>query len=158
MWTGMVNNEIDAAIASNISGQAKGMEASSRGLLYPVMPHADKAGWDRVATLAPYFARHKCTCGISASKDKPLESSSYPYPIMLVYGSQPDDVVFGLAKAMVDGFESFKDSVPGAAGLNPNTQNFQWVLPVHPAAVRAFKAAGVWKDADEVHNLKLLAR
>jgi hypothetical protein len=127
-------------------------------LYYPVMPHSDAAAWARVAKVGPYFARHKATCGISASKDAPLETSSYPYPIFLLYASQPDDVVYGLARAMIDGYDDFKDSVPGASGLNPKTQNFQWVLPVHPAAVKAFKQAKVWKDADEAHNQKLLAR
>lgn len=158
MWKGMINNEIDAAIASNISGQAKEAESSPRGLFYPVMPHADNAGWDRLAKVGPYFARHKSTCGTSATKTAPLESSSYPYPIFLVHASQPDDVVYSIARAMVDGYSSFKDTVPGASGLNPATQNFQWVLPVHPAAVKAFKEAKVWKEADEANNLKLLAR
>ena len=48
-------------------------------------------------------------------------------------------------KAMVDGYADYKDSVPGASGLDAKTQNFQWVLPVHPAAVKAFKAAKVWR-------------
>lgn len=158
MWKGMINNEIDAAIASNISGQAKEMESSPRGLFYPTMPHSDTAGWERVAKVAPYFARHKATCGISASKEAPLESSGYPYPIFLVQANQPDDVVYGLAKAMNDGYEAYKDAVPGASGLNPKAQNFQWVLPIHPAAVKAFKEAKIWKDADEAHNQKLLTR
>ena len=158
MWKGVLNNEIDAAVASNISGQAKEAESSPRGVFYPVMPHSDAAAWARVAKIGPYFARHKATCGISASKETPLETSSYPYPIFMVYASQPDDVVHGLTKAMVDGYADYKDSVPGASGLDAKTQNFQWVLPVHPAAVKAFKAAKVWKDADEAHNQKLLTR
>jgi TRAP transporter TAXI family solute receptor len=158
MWKGVLNNEIDAGVASNISGQAKEAESSPRGLFYPVMSHADKAGWDRVAKIGPYFAKHKSTCGVSASKDKPLETSSYPYPIFMVYASVPADTVYGLAKAMVEGYDGYKDAVPGASGLNVKTQNFQWVLPVHPAAVKAFKEAGAWKDADEAHNQKLLTR
>jgi len=45
MWKGILNNEVDAAIASTISGQAKEAEASPRGLHYPPLPAADKAGW-----------------------------------------------------------------------------------------------------------------
>ncbi len=158
MWKGVINNEIDAAIASNISGQAKEAESSPRGLFYPTLPHSDAAAWARVAKVAPYYTRHKATCGTSASKDAPLESSSYPYPIFVVQANQPDDVVYGIAKAMNDGYDAYKDAVPGASGLNPKTQNFQWVLPVHPAAVKAFKEAKIWKDADEAHNQKLLER
>ncbi len=158
MWKGVLNNEIDVAVASNISGQAKEAENSPRGLVYPVMSHSDTAGWARVAKIGPYFAKHKSTCGISASKEKPLETSAYPYPIFMVYASVADETVYGLAKAMVDGYGDYKDAVPGASGLDVKTQNFQWVLPVHPAAAKAFKAAGAWKDADEAHNQKLLAR
>jgi hypothetical protein len=31
-------------------------------------------------------------------------------------------------------------------------------LPVHPAAVKAIKEAGYWKDDDEAHNQGLLKR
>lgn len=158
MWKGVLNNEIDAAVASNISGQAKEAEASPRGLFYPTLPHNDKDGWARVDKIGPYFQKHMSTCGISASKEKPLESSSYAYPIFTVYGSTPDDVVYGVTKAMIGGYDAYKEGVPGAAGLDPKKQNFRWVMPVHPAAVKAFKEAGVWKDADEAHNGKLIAR
>lgn len=158
MWKGMLNNEVDAVFGSNISGFAKETESSPRGLFYPVMPHSDSAGWERVSKVGPYFTKHQATCGVSATKEKPLETSAYPYPIFTVYGSQKDDIVYGIAKAMVGTFDDYKDVTPGASGLNFRTQNFQWVIPVHPAAVKAFKEAGVWKDADEAHNNKLLAR
>jgi TRAP transporter TAXI family solute receptor len=35
MWKGMINNEVDAAIASNISGQVKEVETSPRGIVFP---------------------------------------------------------------------------------------------------------------------------
>ena len=43
MWKGILNNEVDAAIASTISGQAKEVETSPRGLFYPPTPAADTA-------------------------------------------------------------------------------------------------------------------
>ena len=58
MWKGIVNYEVDAAIASTISGQAKEAEASPRGLLYPPTPHADKAGWEWLHKFGPYYAPH----------------------------------------------------------------------------------------------------
>ena len=45
MWKGFLNNEVDAAIASTISGQSKEAETSPRGVIYPPTPAADKAGW-----------------------------------------------------------------------------------------------------------------
>ena len=55
MWKGMVNNEVDAAIASNISGQTKEVETSPRGLVYPPTPAADKEGWARLNKIGPYY-------------------------------------------------------------------------------------------------------
>ena len=63
MWKGMVNNEIDAAIASNISGQVKEVETSPRGIIFPPTPAADKDGWARLHKIGPYFQPHKATCG-----------------------------------------------------------------------------------------------
>ena len=47
MWKGIINNDVDAAIASTISGQAKEAEASPRGLVFPPAPAADKDAWAR---------------------------------------------------------------------------------------------------------------
>ncbi len=55
MWKGMVNNEVDAAIASNISGQVKEVETSPRGIVYPPTPAADKEGWARLLKIGPYY-------------------------------------------------------------------------------------------------------
>ena len=52
MWKGMVNNEVDAAIASNISGQVKEVETSPRGIVFPPTPAADKEAWARHAQVS----------------------------------------------------------------------------------------------------------
>jgi TRAP transporter TAXI family solute receptor len=53
MWKGMLNNEVDAAIASNISGQVKEVETSPRGIVFPPTPASDTAGWARVRKVSP---------------------------------------------------------------------------------------------------------
>jgi TRAP transporter TAXI family solute receptor len=158
MWKGIVNNEVDAAIASTISGQAKEAEASPRGLLYPPTPAADKAGWARMHKFGPYYAPHKATCGVGISKDNPVELPNYPYPIFTAYASQPADVVYGIAKSMIVDYPAYKDGAPGAAGLELSRQNLAWVLPYHEGTVRAFREAGVWKAEHEAHQKKALAR
>ena len=158
MWKGMVNNEVDAAIASNISGQAKEAEASPRGLIYPQTPAADKAGWERLHKFGPYYAPHKSTCGIGATKENPLELPNYPYPIFMAYANQPADLVYAMVKSMIVNYAAYKDGAPGAEGLELSRQNLSWVLPYHEGAVRAFKEAGVWKPEHETHNQALLKR
>jgi TRAP transporter TAXI family solute receptor len=158
MWKGIVNNEVDAAIASTISGQAKEAEASPRGLLYPPTPAADKAGWERMHKFGPYYHPHKATCGVGISEQNPVELPNYPYPIFVAYGSQPVDVVYGIAKAMIANYDAYKDGAPGAAGLELARQNLTWVLPYHEGTVKAMKEAGVWKAEHDKYNQALLKR
>jgi TRAP transporter TAXI family solute receptor len=158
MWKGMLNNEVDAAIASTISGQAKEVEASPRGLVYPPVPAADKAGWARLHKIGPYYAPHKASCGVGLSAQSPVELPNYPYPIFMAYASQPADLVYGMTKSMIVNYGAYKDGAPGAAGLELARQNLAWVVPYHEGAVRAFKEAGVWKPEHEQHQQAALKR
>jgi TRAP transporter TAXI family solute receptor len=158
MWKGILNNEVDAAIASTISGQAKEAEASPRGLVYPPTPASDTAGWARLHKIGPYFAPHKATCGVGISAQAPIELPNYPYPIFTAYASQPADVIYGITKSMIVNYAAYKDGAPGAAGLELARQNLTWVLPYHEGAVKAFKEAGVWKPEHEAHNAAALKR
>ncbi|MEK6244494.1 MAG: TAXI family TRAP transporter solute-binding subunit [Pseudomonadota bacterium] len=158
MWKGILNNDVDAAIASTISGQAKEAETSPRGLIYPPTPAGDKAGWARMNKIGPYFAPHKATCGVGVSPQNPAELPNYPYPIFTAYASQPAEVVYGIAKSMIVNYDAYKDGAPGAAGLELKRQLFAWVLPYHEGAVKAFREAGVWKPEHEAHNQTLLKR
>jgi TRAP transporter TAXI family solute receptor len=158
MWKGLINNEVDAAIGSNISGQAKEAEASPRGLVYPPTPAADKEAWSRLRKFGPYYAPHKATCGIGASAQSPLELPNYPYPIFVAYMNQSPDVVHGVTKAMIVDYAAYKDAAPGADGFELSRQNFTWVLPLHAGAVRAVKEAGAWKPEHEAHQQAMLKR
>lgn len=158
MWKGVVNNDADAAFGSTLTGPAKELESSPRGIFWPAMDPNDKAAWDRVHKVGAFYNPLRATCGAGITPDKPVDMAAYPYPIATVYGTQSADVVYALTKAMIDGYDLYKDSAPGAAGLELKTQTKQWVIPFHPGAVKAYKAAGNWTDADEAHNNKLLKR
>jgi TRAP transporter TAXI family solute receptor len=159
MWKGMVNNEVDAAFASTISGQAREVDASPRGLVWPPAPAADKAAWERVTKIGPYFYPHKVTCGAGGlTKDNAVELPAYPYPIFMAYASQPTELVHGVAKSMISNYDAYKDGAPGADGLELKRQNLTWVLPYHPGTVQAMKEAGAWTPAAQQHNDMLLRR
>lgn len=158
MWKGMVNNEVDAAIASTISGQSKELETSPRGIIYPPTPASDKEGWARLNKVGPYYYPHKTTCGPGMSASNPSELPAYPYPIFTAYASQPSDLVYNLAKAMIVGYKDYKDGAPGAAGLAVERQNLSWVLPYHEGTVKALKEAGVWKPEHDAYNNGLVKR
>ena len=59
---------------------------------------------------------------------------------------------------MIDDYDAYKDSAPGAGGLAANRQTKNWVVPVHPGAVKALKEAGQWTADQEAHNNGLLKR
>jgi TRAP transporter TAXI family solute receptor len=158
MWKGLVNNDVDAAFATTITGPAKEAETSPRGLIWPPLPHNDNVGWDRVQKVGSFFFRHVATCGAGISKEKPIELGNYPYPIFVVYGSQPPDQVYALTKAMIVGYDAYKDNAPGAPGLAADRQTKKWVVPVHPGAVKALKEAGQWSDDQDAHNNALFKR
>src|SRR3954462_1781231 len=158
MWKGLVNNDVDAAFATTITGPAKEAETSPRGIIWPPLPHNDKAGWERVQRVGSFFFPHVATCGAGISKEKPIELGNYPYPIFVVYAQTPVDQVYAVTKAMITGYDAYKDAAPGASGLAANRQTKNWVVPVHPGAVKVLKEAGEWTDAQEAHNNALLKR
>ena len=158
MWKGMVNNDVDAAFATTITGPARELEASPRGIVWPALPFSDKAGWDRVKAVAPYFTQHKVTCGAGISKDQPIEMGAYPYPIYTVYGNQKEDDVYMLTKAMIETYDAYKDGAPGATGMAAKLQTKNWSIPVHKGAVKALKEAGAWSDDQEKFNNDLFKR
>jgi hypothetical protein len=158
MWKGLVNNDTDAAFATTITGPAKEAETSPRGIVWPPLPHNDKAGWGRVQKVGSFFFPHVATCGAGISPEKPIELGNYPYPIFVVYGSQSADQVYAITKAMIVGYDAYKDNAPGAGGLAASRQTMKWVVPFHPAAAKALKEAGNWSDADQAHNDGLIKR
>lgn len=122
MWKGLVNNDVDAAFGTTITGPAREAESSPRGLIWPPMPHADKAAWERVKKVAPFFNPAMSSCGAAHQPGKPIELSNYPYPIATVYATQSADQVYSITKAMIVDYDAYKDNAPGATGLAVKTQ------------------------------------
>jgi TRAP transporter TAXI family solute receptor len=158
MWKGIVNNDVDAVFGATTSGPAKELETSPRGIIWPTLPHSDNAGWDRVKKVAPYFTKLMATCGAGISKDKPVEMGTLPYPIYTVYAKQPVDQVYSLTKAMMVGYDAYKDVTPGAMGMDPKQQTKNWVVPIHAGAIKALKEVGAWSDDQDKYNEGLLKR
>src|SRR5712671_6161185 len=158
MWKGLINNDTDAAFGTTITGPAKEAETSPRGLIWPPLPKSDTAGWARMKKVGVYFFPQLATCGAGISPDKPIELGNYPYPIFVAYAAQPADQVYAITKAMITGYDAYKDSAPGAGGLAADRQTKNWVVPVHPGAVKALKEAGQWTAEQETYNNALIKR
>ena len=63
-----------------------------------------------------------------------------------------------LTKAMIEGYDGFKDNAPGATGMAAKLQTKNWSVPVHKGAVKALKEAGAWSDDQEKWNNDLFKR
>ena len=109
--------------------------------------------------VGPFFTEHNATCGAGGiTKDKPIEMGAYPYPIYTVYAQPAENDVYMLTKAMIEGYDAYKDNAPGATGLGVKMQTKNWAVPVHKGAVKALKEAGAWSDDQEKHNNALFKR
>jgi TRAP transporter TAXI family solute receptor len=155
---GLINGQADAAFTSSISGKAYQLAKSPRGIVYPVISHKDKAGWARLNKTAPFFFPFMGTEGADLSKDSPVESASYPYPVLMTYDKQDPAMVYAMTKVMVDTFDDYKGAAPGNQGWAVERQNFAWVMPYHEGAIRYWKEKGLWKPEHQAHNDGLVAR
>jgi uncharacterized protein len=155
---GVINGQADAAFTSSISGKAYQLAKSPRGIVYPVISHKDKAGWERLNKTAPFFFPFMGSEGADLDKDNKVESASYPYPVLMTYDKQDADTVYAMTKAMVETFDDYKDAAPGNNGWSVERQKFDWVIPFHDGAIRYWKEKGVWKPEHQAHNDKLVAR
>jgi len=155
---GVINNQVDAAFTSSISGKAYQIAKSPRGLVYPVISHKDKEGWKRLNAIAPFFFPFMGAEGADLSKDQTAESASYPYPILMTYAAQNADLVYNMTKAMVETFDQYKGAAPGNSGWAAERQNFAWVIPYHDGAIKYWKETGHWKPEHQAHNEKLIER
>ena len=158
MWTGIVNGQVDAAYATTVSGPTRKLEASPRGIFWPPAPHDDAGCWQRMDDIVPFMQKHIATRGAAISAANPHEGATYPYPMLITLADQDEQLVHDLAKAIHLHYEEYKNADPGSIGWAMGRQNFQWVVPFHQGAVRYFKAIGVWSDADDAHNTRLIQR
>lgn len=154
----VVNNQVDAAFSSTISGQAYKIASSPRGIAYPTFPHSDKAGWARVRKIAPFFVPAFGTEGAGLSTEHKAEAATYPYPVLMTMKTTNADLVYNMTKAMVELFGDYKDGAPGNKGWDIKRQIFAWAIPMHEGAIRYFKEKGLWTAEHQAHNDELVKR
>ena len=155
---GMIDGNIDAAIASTNSSMLHQVAGSPRGLRFFPAPHGDKAGWARLKKVAPWFAPHTATAGVGLSETNTLEGASYGYPILIAYDKQSDQAVYELVRLFHTQFDKYKDAHSSGVGFAIERQVFDWSIPYHEGAVRYYKEIGAWKPEHQSNNDKLIER
>jgi uncharacterized protein len=155
---GIISNQVDAAFASTISGNAYKVASSPRGIHYPVFPHSDREGWARVKKIAPFFVPAFGSEGADLSKDKKAEAATYPYPVLMTMAPTDAELVYNMTKAMMELFDEYKDGAPGNSGWDIKRQILAWAIPMHEGAVRYFKERGLWTAEHQKHNDAMIKR
>jgi uncharacterized protein len=159
-WTGMVDGSVDAAFASTNSGRAYEAASSPRGLVWPPIDPSDEEALKRMQAVAPFFAPITATVGANIDGvEGGRQTAGYAYPVLMTYADQDEDLVYNMTKAMVELQPAYGASdVPGIKGWDIKNQDFAWVAPYHPGAIKYFQEIGVWSDEAQAHNDKLIAR
>ncbi|MFT5511432.1 MAG: TRAP transporter TAXI family solute receptor [Hyphomicrobiaceae bacterium] len=159
MKTSLLTGKIDGFMSASTSGFAKEIEASPNGIAWLRFDPNDAEAWARMTKVAPMFGPWKETGGAGISPEKPLDTVSFRYPMMVTYADRPFDEVYAMIKAMDEMYPAYKNVSYAAqwwklsaSGVPPCEAAF------HPAAVKYLKEKGVWTDESEKWNVARLAR
>ncbi len=158
----IINGQADLAWGSTASSAYNQLAASPRGLYFVNMPHSDKEAWARANAIAPHWAPQMVSVGVDLKSNEsgkvPWEGNNFPYPIFVAIEGTPDDLAYGLTKAVMENFDQIKDSGPSMGGYQISKQNLKWIFPYHPGSIKYFKEKGLWTDEHDQHNAGLLKR
>jgi TRAP transporter TAXI family solute receptor len=155
----VLNGQADAAWGSTVSSNYAQIINSPQGLFLPPLAHSDEAGWKRALEVAPWWAKSEVSTVVAGYKHKtPYEGSNYPYPIFIAMSDTPDDLAYGLTKAVMENYPDIKDGGPSMDGYQLSKQNLKWVFPYHPAAIKYYKEKGLWNAEHDAYNAGLLKR
>ncbi len=158
-FDGIISGEADASFTTTVTPPAQQLASSPRGISWPTLDPNNEAAWQRMQAVAPYFRPHQVTSGAGGvSADNPIDSASYPYPIIVANADFDDDSAYGLIKALQDNYEVYKNNAPGAAGYALENQDLTWVIPFHDAVVDYYKEIGVWTEEMQAHQENLVKR
>jgi TRAP transporter TAXI family solute receptor len=161
---GVINGQADAVIVSTVSPHLQRLAASPRGSIHPSTPHADKEGWARAKSAAPWWLPRLVSVGINLESNTqkqgmvPFEGIGFPYPAYVTYGDRSDDFAYALTKAVVSNHEAITAALKNADGYGIDRQVFDWALPYHPGSIKYYKEIGAWGDKEAAHNAALLKR
>lgn len=155
----VLNGQADAAWGSTVSSMYAQIINSPQGLFLPPLNYSDEAAWKRALEIAPWWAKSEVSTVVAGYKHKtPYEGTNYPYPIFVAMSDTPDELAYGLVKAVMENYPDIKDGGPSMDGYQLSKQNLKWVFPYHPAAIKYYKEKGLWKAEHDTYNAGLLKR
>lgn len=157
----IINGHADVMPMSTRTPLMERIAASPRGINWLDMPNEtpeERAAWERAKNVIPYYLPQFETRGAGVSEENPWHGGGYALPILVTNAGRDADEIYALTRFVDEHFDTFKTLAPGAEGYELSRQVFDWVMPYHEGAVRYFREQGVWSDAYEAHNQRLLER
>lgn len=127
------------------------LAASRPGIYWVPFPKADVEGWKRKWKWSPYLYPETCYLGAGISKDKPVELSVKPYPVV-AYRDLPEEYAYAFTKGVWEGCGRFyeKHAKFRIEWSREVTVDYKkQIIPYHDGTVKFFKEAGVWTPAME---------
>lgn len=157
---GVIENTVDAAIASPNAAIVIELQTSRRGLQWVDIPPDDEEGWAQLNKVAPLFAPIRETMGADLSEAKPANLASYKYPVLSVYNDNvSEEQAYNMVKAIASTYDLYKDVNSYMPRWNITSSARTPIdMPFHAGAVRYFKEVGIWNDEDEQWNQNRLER
>ncbi|MCD7060644.1 TAXI family TRAP transporter solute-binding subunit [Pelagibacterium xiamenense] len=157
-WQALIDGQVDATTGLTTGGIVEQAAASPRGLHWVDMPFDNEEGWERLKEVAPHLAQREGTVGATLSPMNPLHCMAAPYPVLVTYENQDDELVYNMTKAVDQQVQAFANAEPTAAGWIAERQLFTWVLPFDDDAIRYWSERGIWTDEMQAHNDQLVER
>lgn len=152
----IIDGQSDAAAGSTISSIYNQMQASPRGIFHVAMPHDEDEAWARAKAVAPFWNKQMIENAVAGKSnttgEMPYPGNNYPYPIFVGMENLAEDTAYSLTKAVMENYETYKNSGPGMDGYQLKNQNFEWIFPYHPGAIRYYKEVGAWNDAAQANH------
>ncbi|MFU8883146.1 MAG: TAXI family TRAP transporter solute-binding subunit [Rhodobacterales bacterium] len=157
-WTGLIEGQVDAAFAATNSGNAYEAAAGPRGLFWPPVDADNAEGLAAMQGIAPFFLPNLASVGANIDGTDGYQGAGYPYPVLVATDETDTDLVYNMTKAMVELFPAYDGKAPGIGGWALDKQEMEWVVPYHEGTIRYFQEVGVWNDAAQANNDRLLER
>lgn len=148
----------DAAFAASRTPDLQALASSKRGLTWPLVPHADEQGWRQLRQWAPYMVPVDAVTGTGLSDKEPVESVSWPYPVLITLARHDADEVQTITRELIGRWRDYRDAAPGNAGWEARRQPLAWAIPWHDGAIRVFREQGLWRAEHQAHQAQLLER
>ncbi len=152
----VVEGKVDVAWAATVTPTVKELDAGPHKAGWVLLPHADKAGWERLQKVAPFLTPAICKKAPGLPAGQSMEVGQYPYSLW-AYDHVDADIVYAVVKALDKGYETFKGMHADLVEWTiQNAVKDPSPVPFHEGAIKYFKEAGVWTpDMDKWQERQL---